>query len=388
MNILIYAPRVSKKWGGIYQYTESIISILSEDTTNHYYVYINNDQQGLADLCRDLPHITIIPESIPHSYFPYIWKALINLLPFSKRFIPKKFDRIVRRYKIDIIHSTYNEIPVTDCKTIISMHDLQEEHYPAFFSTKERIYRSISHRFSIVNATRIIVSFSHVKEDIKRIYHQPDSKIYIRLLNMKKLWFQKYTPADVDRSFTETMPAGFLLYPAAVWEHKNHLNLIRAIIRLKEEHMNIPLICTGNHNLPYFNNVIRPLIEQHQLQDQVKFLGIIPEKELYSLYKTARCVIVPTLYEAGSFPVVESLYLGAPVICSNVTSLPETIGNNDFVFDPHDPGLIADKIRRVYADEVYYQQAKINVQEQLALFMKKESTLSDFTEIYDEMTNS
>ncbi|MFM6269887.1 MAG: glycosyltransferase, partial [Dolichospermum sp.] len=52
------------------------------------------------------------------------------------------------------------------------------------------------------------------------------------------------------------------------------------------------------------------------------------------LYKNCALVVVPTLYEAGSFPLLEAMFLEVPVICSSVTSLPETIGDSRFIFDP------------------------------------------------------
>ena len=62
---------------------------------------------------------------------------------------------------------------------------------------------------------------------------------------------------------------------------------------------------------------------------------------------------MPTLYEAGSFPLMESILMGIPVVCSNVTSLPETIGDNQFVFDPNNINDIAEKIIKIWDDENY-----------------------------------
>ena len=70
----------------------------------------------------------------------------------------------------------------------------------------------------------------------------------------------------------------------------------------------------------------------------------MPEEELYWLYKNAMLTVIPTKYEAGSFPLMEAMKLGSPVIASNVTSLPETIGSEAYLFDPDNPAQIADKI--------------------------------------------
>jgi len=79
---------------------------------------------------------------------------------------------------------------------------------------------------------------------------------------------------------------------------------------------------------------IREHINKNKLNEQVSFLGFVSIAELYSLYIYSDLVVIPTLYEAGSFPLIEAMSLKKPVICSNVTSLPETIGDNRFVFNP------------------------------------------------------
>ena len=69
-------------------------------------------------------------------------------------------------------------------------------------------------------------------------------------------------------------------------------------------------------------------------------------------------VVVPTLYEAGSFPLIESILMGIPVICSNVTSLPGTIGNEKFIFNPYDIEEMALMIERICFD-IRYRELNI-----------------------------
>ncbi|MBX9807176.1 MAG: glycosyltransferase, partial [Flavobacteriaceae bacterium] len=114
----------------------------------------------------------------------------------------------------------------------------------------------------------------------------------------------------------------------------------------------IYLICTG-HPTEFYTNNIKPFIEKQGLTDKIKFVGIVSDEELFELYHKCSAVVVPTLYEAGSFPLVESILMGIPVVCSNVTSLPETIGDGQFVFDPIDISDIADKINKIWSDDIY-----------------------------------
>ncbi len=71
-------------------------------------------------------------------------------------------------------------------------------------------------------------------------------------------------------------------------------------------------------------------------------------------------VVVPSLYEAGSFPLMESIFLNVPVICSNVTSLPDTIGDDDFIFDPTDSSSLKNKLKQLWLDENFRKKSLAN----------------------------
>jgi glycosyltransferase involved in cell wall biosynthesis len=167
------------------------------------------------------------------------------------------------------------------------------------------------------------------------------------------LWFDKFTKADVDTLPLSLETKQFLLYPANAWKHKNHLFLLDVLAYIRDKfNLQINVFFTGN-----FNSLNGQLIieksTQLNLQNQVLFFGVVEENILYSLYKQAVGVVIPTLYEAGSFPLMESILLNVPVICSNVTSLPETIGNVKFVFDPENLSDFSEKLIQFWEDEEF-----------------------------------
>lgn len=81
------------------------------------------------------------------------------------------------------------------------------------------------------------------------------------------------------------------------------------------------------------------------------WLGYVDAPVLSVLYRLARAVVVPTLFEAASAPVWEAFEAGVPVACSSVTSLPEQVGDAAVLFDPLDVDAIAGAIARVWSDE-------------------------------------
>jgi len=175
----------------------------------------------------------------------------------------------------------------------------------------------------------------------------------------------------------------FLLYPAATWEHKNHLNLIRALAVLKEERMVIQLLCAGNKT--EFHSTIDREIKNIGLDSQINFLGIIPEEDLIGLYKSSSLVVIPTKYEAGSGPLYEAMRYSVPVICSNVTSLPDTIANQEFIFDPENITEIAAKIKKMLTNEDFRDKNVENSAQRLKELDKK-NYIDNFINVYNSLT--
>ena len=178
------------------------------------------------------------------------------------------------------------------------------------------------------------------------------------------------------------MSKRFLLYPAATWKHKNHINLIQAIAKLIEDGLDIQLICTGNitdHHL-----TIEKEIKKLNMEGRVKFLRIVPEEDLIGLYRTASLVVIPTLYEAGSGPLYEAMRYSCPVICSNVTSLPDTMGNDNFIFDPNSIDEFVSLIRIMLTDDNLRQKNISNSIERMNYFRSRKYAYR-FLEVYQEL---
>ena len=240
---------------------------------------------------------------------------------------------------LDLLHVPYQ---ITPCHNlpyplIVTMHDVQELHYPEFFSPQMRAHRAVNFWKSLESANKVVVSFDHVKQDLVKYFRLPDSKVQVCPLPYQKIYLQSPSNEE-DQKYQDKYGnyESFILYPAQTWQHKNHLSLIKAVELIKEKYSRvIQIVCTGKKNPDFFPHIENYLAES-QVAKQIHFLGIVPETELYWLYKNCSLVVVPTLYEAGSFPLLEAMQLEVPVICSSVTSLPETIGDSRFIFEPLD----------------------------------------------------
>jgi len=381
MNVLYFVPYIDQEMGGVRQYAVALLKILAGDNNNKYYVFHEVEDNEIIAVLANNPHLVRVrpkadSKNIVIQLFKKVERKLFKLTP------KYPFDEVCDQYKIDIIHCPYQYLPQSgNRKSICTMHDVQELHFPQYFTPEERALRATNSMLAIKNADAIIVSYKHIKEDIIKFFNPPAAKVHVCLLNMNNLWFDKYKATDVANETAFETPAKFILCPANTWEHKNHKILLEALLILKKTGQSeIKIICTG-HKTDFYENVIKPFIEENDLHDQIFFKGIVDEKILYSFYKTCVGVVIPTLYEAGSFPLMESILLEAPVICADTTSLPDTIGDREFVFNPKDAVEVGEKIKLLWTDDNFRKRNIVNSRKQ-AGNLRNNDILNLITEIY------
>jgi glycosyltransferase involved in cell wall biosynthesis len=389
-NILVNIPDLSKEYGGVYQYSVALLKILAERKLPHeFFIFCHDPDPAIIEIIDKYSNFhNPKPPTLPYFrgeiFFHTFLNRLFRRLKLKRRFYKEDvYDWLIEKLNIDIIHTPYQfNIKKQGIKSITTLHDVQELHFPEFFTAAQRAHRAVNYKKAIDEADAVVVSYDHVKKDIIKYFKKPEEKVFTVLLDMQKLWFentQKTLFLNIEEKYN--LPSKFILYPAATWQHKNHLKLIEAIEYLDDP--KIQLICTGNLTENYYNNILT-FIEEKKLSNQIKFLGIVTDEELLNLYRKCRAVVVPTLYEAGSFPLMESILMGIPVICSNVTSLPETIGDSRFVFDPINIHDIADKIKKIWADDFYRNENKVLLKIQ-AEKIKDNNAASKMNKIYESL---
>ena len=138
----------------------------------------------------------------------------------------------------------------------------------------------------------------------------------------------------------------FVLYAGNIKPHKNLERLIEAfhLIR-KGELEHVKLLIIGDEISKYA--ALRRAVHRYKLHKHVRFFGFVPDATLAILYRLARVFVFPSLYEGFGLPPLEAMASGTPVITSNVSSLPEVVGDAAMLIDPYEPDAIAGAMRRV-----------------------------------------
>ena len=143
----------------------------------------------------------------------------------------------------------------------------------------------------------------------------------------------------------------FIMYSGAADERKNHRGLMQAYKRLS-------LSLKSQYQLVFVGKL--PLFLRDQLRAYAASLDLterdvvitdkVSDDELVAFYNLCDLFVFPSWHEGFGLPALEALACGAPVIGSNNTSIPEVIGRNDALFNPHDPADIAQRIEQVLLD--------------------------------------
>ncbi len=277
-------------------------------------------------------------------------------------------DGTLERAEVDLVHFTFQDAFLTGIPSIYQPHDLQHVHLPRFFTRRQRRYRERAYRAYCEQAARVVVSSTWVKNDVVRHLSLAPEKVQVVPLAPIVEHYAEPSPealSAIRRKFA--LPERFALYPAQTWPHKNHKALLDALARVRDRHGVVaPLVCSGR--VTDFGAEICAHARRLGLDSALQLVGFVSPDELQGLYRMARAVVIPTLFEAASFPLWEAFQNGVPAACSNVTSLPEQAGDAALVFDPRNPDAIAEAIFALWTDEPLRQRLVARARTRVASF--------------------
>jgi len=334
LNAIGFAPG---RTGGIEVYFKNLLHALQlTDHKNEYTMLCNPENANYFTIFNQSFHRQIF--SFTRSsilwYMRGILRNVLNLDIMKWSF---------RKFSFQVLHHPSTAFVPLGLKipTVVTYHDMQHVFYPEFFSKRALQVRSSTDRAALKEARKIIAISQFTRRCLIEKYRVPEDKIeviyhgtgtdFCIISDHNKL-------KKVAKKYKLDKP--FLLYPSALWPHKNHLTLFSALKKCKD--FDGQLILTGigiNRKLG-----INKAIQELALTDRVKILGFVPEEDFPYLYNLAKGLIYPSLFEGFGLPVAEAMASGCPVACSNTASLPEIAGEAGVFFDPLSPENIADAI--------------------------------------------
>lgn len=244
-----------------------------------------------------------------------------------------------------LYHATEHLLPYLKTPTVLTVHDLIFERYPQHHTWRNVWFLKVGMRLFVRAATAIIAVSQHTRRDLIELYGVAPAKIGVIYEGIDAL-FQPAPPSELARARARYSPdRPYLLMVGTLEPRKNHAAALHALARLKHAGWPHRLVIVGGHGWRF--EPIRRLVDELQLGADVVFAGFAPSEDLPPLYTGAACVLLPSHYEGFGFPVLEAMACGAPVVCSNVSSLPEVAGDVALMVAPQDHEELAAAVRRV-----------------------------------------
>ncbi|HVL69220.1 MAG TPA: glycosyltransferase family 1 protein [Vicinamibacterales bacterium] len=258
----------------------------------------------------------------------------------------------LRRERVDLFHAPHYVLPpLTPCKSVVTIHDCIHLRFPQYLPNRlAYVYARSSLWVATHRASRVLTVSETSKRDILRYFRVPEGKIDVIYNAIDERLGEAPTDAEVAQVRERyQLNDPFVLYAGNIKPHKNLERLIEAFNTMRKgglEH--VKLLIIGDEISKYAT--LRRAVHRHKLHKHVRFFGFVPDKTLASLYRLASVFVFPSLYEGFGLPPLEAMAAGTPVITSNVSSLPEVVGDAAILIDPYEPDAIAGAMRRVLTD--------------------------------------
>ena len=331
----------TRKWRdyGIGTYVRNLVrhlAHLDRDTT--YFLFCDRaDESTLRDLAENF--VPVVEESDGYSLREHVS-------------IPYK----LRRLGADLLHTPHYVLPLLCGRaSVTTIHDCIHLLFPEYLPSRLAYHYAHFMMGSAVRRSALVFTVSEAsRRDILRFYPDADPD---RLLVIPNAIDEDMLADPGEEEMMRVreryqIRGRFVLYAGNIKPHKNLHRLIIAFGLLKQVpgHEDVKLLIIGDEINKYGS--LRRSVEGAGVRQDVRFFGFVPEHTLAALYRMASVFAFPSLYEGFGLPPLEAMACGTPVVTSNVSSLPEVVGDAAVLVDPYDARSIAEGIRRVLVDEV------------------------------------
>jgi glycosyltransferase involved in cell wall biosynthesis len=266
----------------------------------------------------------------------------------------RTFPHAAKRVDAAVMHIPHFASPLRTygIPTIVTIHDVIPLRLPAYrASPTVQAYGQLVAR-AARNATVVVAVSDHSKRDIIEVLGIPDERIRV-IREAPAPHLRPVTDAAQLQAVREKYGLGerFILNVGGLDQRKNIVGLVGAFAAVYHEFGDpeLRLFIAGDPkrlgSSPLFPDW-RPLARTFGVADAV-ICAPIDEEDLPAMYSATSCFAFSSLYEGFGLPPLEAMACGAPVVCSDLTSLPEVVGSAGILVNPEDPDRFGAALQRV-----------------------------------------
>ncbi len=247
-----------------------------------------------------------------------------------RRVVPNLFrgvsrvQRELRQLAPDVVHAHVPHYAVAAIRagfpTIYTVHGVQHreaESYRASWFDRARFALAGSYdRFAVRHADRVVAISEYVLSEYRGLRAQG--------------WERVDNPvADAFFSLPRREERDRVQYVGSITEVKDLLTLLRAVARARPQRPSLRLHLAGRVTSPRYADRLRAFVRAHDLDNTVRFEGLLNREELCAAYSQAAVVVLPSRQENAPLAVIEAMASGVPVVATRVGGIPDLVAENE-----------------------------------------------------------
>lgn len=288
---------------------------------------------------------------------PGLYRDTFASAPLADIFRPL----LLRKQRLDIIHYTHSYAPLTflaaGSKNVCLITTIGPATHPQYYPWPSRyiirIAKLVNRRMDMIiteseSEKKEIVKFLQVPGERVRVIPSGVDEEFRPLANVNAI------KNELSAKYKIKFP--YILHLGAYRPIKNGPTLIRAFAEIKKRGIEHKLVLAGKP-AQQFEKVLK-LIKELGVEDEVITTGFVPEEDLAKFYNAADLFVLPSFKESFGHVLVEALACGCPVVTSNVTCMPEIVGDAGILIDPYRVNSLADGMYEVLTNNQLRQSLK------------------------------
>ncbi len=338
MRIGIDARCLRKPRTGIGNYIHGLVRLFPQVGPEHDYFFYSNREIDLAVSGKR------VNEQIDRAF---------GWCP-GTFWLRERVGSLIDRDRLDVFWATYPMLPArvpSGVLKIVTVHDLVWLRFPETTTNYARWVQKIWTRQAIESADLIATNSHSTAEDLVRELGASEAKIqcvYPGVSDRYKRRDPLHAAEYISKKYG--VPPNYMAAVGTVEPRKN-LKLLVEVVRVLKSNgqLKCPVLIAGASGWKS-----SPLFRQIQAagltEDEIRFLGYVPDEDLPFFYSGAEVFLFPTLYEGFGLPPVEAMACGTPVIASNARCMPEVLGDAAILEPPDSAQRFADAILKLRAN--------------------------------------
>jgi glycosyltransferase involved in cell wall biosynthesis len=338
MRVGIDATAVPQQRTGAGNYIVNLIRNLPRvDNANEYVVFGTSAHEQELLPAGGAPNVRFVRRDFPGRGARLAWEQV-------------GLPRQVRANRLDVLHSPHYTMPLRhSARSVVTFCDMTFVLHPDLHQGIKRVFFPAMMRLSARRADRLIAISESTREDLVGMWGVDRSRVSAIPLAADE-HFQPRPQAEIAGvcGRYDLRPGDYILYVGMLEPRKNVDRLVEAFGQAAGDLIGIDLVIAGRRGWMYDQIFAR--VEELGLQGRVRFTGFVPGADLPALYSGARLFAYPSKYEGFGLPVLEAMSCGAPVVTTNVSSMPEVAGDAALLVAPDDVAGLAAALKRLAND--------------------------------------